>query len=287
MRFNHFLFFLILIPTTVFGKNANEQINKTNKEGSFNVCSYNIHFDQPNDSLGRWDRRRSMVLDLLSTSDIDMAGLQEVSPSQLADLKALGIFGTFGQGVNDGKVAVQNTILYRKSRFKLLESGIFWLSTTPSVSSRGWDAKNFRNCSWGKFKDKQTKKIFYFFTAHFDHIGVEARLQSAYLVWNKINEITHGAPAFFMGDLNSEERTEPIQYLNEKMDNARECSLTEPTGPYGTGHGFRINVKVRRIDYIYVSRNKVSVQEYHTLDQLYKGKAPSDHWPVCIKAKIK
>ena len=251
---------------------------------ALHIVSFNIHYDKKGDPQGSWESRKEMVMDIITSFDFDMAGLQEVSQSQLVDFQALGTYGTIGEGINGGTSGSQNTILYKKSRVELLDSGIFWLSSTPEYPSLGWDATFNRNCPWGKFRDRLSGKEFFFFDAHFDHYGEEARINSAYLVYSVIKEKTGGLPVFFMGDLNSEENSETIAFLNKKLSNARENSLTEPKGPVGTGHGFRINRNVRRIDYIYYSGENVQIVEFETIDRLYDGKAPSDHWAIRIKA---
>jgi endonuclease/exonuclease/phosphatase family metal-dependent hydrolase len=246
------------------------------------ICSFNIHYDKENDSIRSWDARKKMVLDLITTYNFDLVGAQEVKQSQLSDFKAMDIYGTIGEGINGGNSGMQNTILYKKTRFALLDSGIFWLSERPEIPSRGWDATYQRNCSWGKFRDNISGKEFFMFNTHFDHEGDEAKINSAYLIYQKITEIANETPALFMGDLNSEPDTEAIKFLNKKLTNAREASESTPTGPYGTGHGFRITTNVRRIDYIFSSKEKLSVKTYETIDKLYNGKAPSDHFPVFI-----
>lgn len=249
---------------------------------SISICSFNIHYDKENDSIRSWQARKDMVLDLIRTYDFDIVSTQEVKQSQFADFKAMGTYGTIGEGINGGTSGMQNTILYRKSRFTRLDSGVFWLSDHPEIPSRAWDATYARNCAWGKFKDNQTGRIFFIFDAHFDHQGTEAQINSAYLICRKINEMAGEDPAFFMGDLNSEPETETIRYLSKKLTDTREVSVTEPKGTCGTGHGFRINVHVRRIDYIFTTPGKVIVNSFETINKLYNGKAPSDHFPVCI-----
>lgn len=272
------LSFFLLSVASLYAENTSDTLH---------ICTFNIHYDKENDTLRSWQSRRSMVMQVISDYNFDLVGCQEVKQSQLADLKAWGIYGTIGEGIGGKTSGVQNTILFKLSRFDLLDSGVFWLSETPEVPSRSWDAKFNRNCSWARLKDKQTGKEFFFFNSHFDHQGVESRISAAYLVYAKIKEIAGSSPSFFMGDLNSTPESEPIQVLDRKMANARENALVPPLGPYGTGHGFRINKNTRRIDYIFVSKQNVAVTEYETVDRLFEGKAPSDHWPVRIKALLK
>ena len=277
MNIYHKIFFIIFICSS-FGMDAQIPASKE----TLRICSFNIHYDKENDSIRSWKARKEMVLDLIRTYDFDLIGTQEVKQSQLADFRAMDVYGTFGEGINGGNSGMQNTILYKKTRFALLDAGTFWLSERPEIPSLGWDATYQRNCSWAKLKDQVSGKELFIFNTHFDHEGNEARINAAYLICQKITEIAKDAPALLMGDMNSEPESETIQFLNKKLTNAREASESTPTGPYGTGHGFRITTNVRRIDYIFSSKEKLSVKTYETIDKLYNGKAPSDHFPVFI-----
>ena len=115
-----------------------------------------------------------------------MAGLQEVLIGQKKDLmKLLPDFGWIGVGRTDGKEKGELApIIYQKKRFELLEEGTIWLSETPQIPSKGWDAALNRIVTWGKFKDKYTTKVFYFFNTHFDHRGVTAREEGARFLIN-------------------------------------------------------------------------------------------------------
>ena len=71
-----------------------------------------------------------------------------------------------------------------------------------SVGMMGWDAVCVRIATWAKFKDKATGKIFMAVNTHFDHVGEEARRQSALLIIRKIKEIVGERPAVVTGDFN-------------------------------------------------------------------------------------
>jgi endonuclease/exonuclease/phosphatase family metal-dependent hydrolase len=139
-------------------------------------------------------------------------------------------------------------------------------------------------------KDKQTGKIFYYFVTHFDHLGEDARLQSAQLMIDTIAKIAQGYPAILSGDLNAIESDAPIVALKDRFTDPRTVTLTPPQGPYGTGHGLRINIGVRRIDWFFMDngtgQNLWETEEYEVIDTVYDGKCVSDHWPVRIKVKL-
>ncbi len=157
------------------------------KKEPITVASYNLRYNNPGDGVNAWPNRKEMVKALVRYHDFDLFGVQEALRGQLIDLAEMNEFAFLGKGRDDGKEAGEHSaIFYKKDRFDVLNSGDFWLSQTPDKPGKGWDATCCnRICSWAKFKDKTTKKTFYFFSVHFDHQGVEARRESGKLMVRK------------------------------------------------------------------------------------------------------
>jgi endonuclease/exonuclease/phosphatase family metal-dependent hydrolase len=253
------------------------------------VASYNLRYNTANDGVNAWPNRKEMVKGLIRYHEFDIFGTQEVLRDQLNDLAQMEEFAFTGKGRDDGKEAGEHSaIFYRKARFKLLQSGDFWLSETPDKPSLGWDATCcHRICSWAKFRDQQTGKEFYFFSAHFDHQGVEARRQSGKLMAEKIKQIAGKAPVIFVGDLNSTPDTEQVQVIQTVLNDAYRVSATPPYGPAGTFNGFKLDAPLEnRIDYVFVSKG-IDVLRYAVLTDHKEQRYPSDHLPVVVKAIIR
>ncbi len=92
--------------------------------------------------------------------------------------------------------------------FDLLDKGDFWLSETPEKPGPGWDARLNRICSWVKLRHKRSQKIFFVFNAHYDHQGVQARVNSSLLILDKMKSIAGRQPALLTGDLNGDHQSE-------------------------------------------------------------------------------
>ena len=163
------------------------------------VATYNIRNENEGDAAkgNGWDARYPWICSLIEFEGVDIFGSQEVLEGQLSDmLAALPEYGYIGAGRDDGKTKGEYApVFYRKDRFKVLDGGWFWLSETPEVPSRGWDAALPRICTWGHFKDMETGKKIWFFNLHMDHVGKQARVESAYLVQQKMKELGKGIPA--------------------------------------------------------------------------------------------
>lgn len=187
-----------------------------------------------------------------------------------------------------GKRRVNTRQFYtKKNRLKLLDSGDFWLRENPDEPGKGWDATCCnRICSWGKFKDLETSKVFFFFSVHFDHQGVVARKESAKLMVKKIQEIAGNTPVICAGDFNSTPESEQIQTMQTLLSDSRLVTQTPPYGPYGTFNGFKFDSPLDNlIDYIFVSK-QVRILKYGVLTDNVDRRYPSDHLPVVVKAVI-
>jgi endonuclease/exonuclease/phosphatase family metal-dependent hydrolase len=252
------------------------------------IATYNLRYNNPKDSVNAWPNRKEWVKSLIRYHEFDIFGTQEGLRSQLNDLAEMTEFAFLGKGREDGKQAGEHSaIFYRKNRFKVLQSGDFWLSETPDKPSLGWDATCCnRICSWAQFSDLKTKKTFYFFSVHFDHQGVIARRESGKLMVQKIKEIAKNEPAICVGDFNSTPDTEQIKAMQTLLQDAHQVAKMPPYGPEGTFNAFKFNAPMGdRIDYIFVSK-QIGVQKYGVLSDSKEQRYPSDHLPVVIEVVI-
>lgn len=252
------------------------------------VATYNLRQINSHDGANVWSNRKEAVKGLVRFHEFDIYGTQEGFLNQLTDLLEVEGFAYTGHGREDGKDAGEHSaILYKKDRFKLLDSGDFWLRETPDKPGLGWDATCCnRICSWGKFRDLETSKEFFFFCVHFDHQGVVARIQSGKLMVKKIQEIAGKSPAICVGDFNSTPETEQIKTMQTLLKDSRQASVTPPYGPKGTFNGFKFDSPLTElIDYIFVSP-KINVLKYGVLTDNVEQRYPSDHLPVVVKLEI-
>ncbi|MGB3006797.1 MAG: endonuclease/exonuclease/phosphatase family protein [Chitinophagaceae bacterium] len=250
------------------------------------VMSYNIRLDVASDGENRWDARKDKVAGLMNFYEADFIGGQEVQHHQLKYLQEnLNGYSYIGVGRDDGKEAGEySCVFYKKEKFEVLQQSTFWLSPTPDSVSKGWDAAFKRVCTYGLFKDLNSKKKFWVLNTHFDHVGLVAREESAKLIIAKIKQLNSrkNYPVVLMGDFNSRPADAAIKYLNQSMLNARVVSKEPAYGPADTWNGFKFKEKPDGcIDYIFVSDDRrISITKFATLTDSYDMKYPSDHMPV-------
>jgi endonuclease/exonuclease/phosphatase family metal-dependent hydrolase len=247
------------------------------------VATFNLRYANEKDSGNLWKDRLPAVAALIRYHGFDIMGTQEALNVQLEDLSAaLPGFARHGIGRDDGRQAGEHSaIFYRTDRFELLDKGDFWLSPTPGKPGPGWDATLNRLCSWVRLRDRQTGMSFHVFNAHYDHRGVQARIESSRLVLRKVREVAGDGPAVFMGDLNGGRQSEWYRELAGsgilKDSHALSPTAYEPNGSF---NGFRHDaVQADVIDHIFVTRH-FTADRWAVLTDTYRGRFPSDHFPV-------
>lgn len=245
------------------------------------VISYNIRYNNPDDGDNIWDNRKANSVVMVNMEKPDFLCVQEAYYVQLSYLlENLPEYDYIGVGRDDGKQGGEHmAILYDKVRFEVVEHGDFWLSATPDVCSRGWDAACHRIVTWGCFRDKQTGKHVYCFNTHLDHVGEVARRESVKLITQRVKEIVKDkkVPIFLTGDFNSDINSDIFDPLKKVMKQARkDAPVTDNKGTFN-GWGSAPNNIV--IDHIFYKNAKPVM--FNTLNENKYGRALiSDHYPI-------
>ncbi len=255
------------------------------------VMTWNIRYNNPDDGENAWPLRKNQVTDLILFHAPDVIGMQEALLGQVNDIASrLPGYDWVGVGRDNGINAGEySPIFYDSRRFQLKEQGWFWLSETPEIPSKGWDAALPRICTYIKLEEYDGRRNFWVFNTHFDHVGDEARKEAAKLIFDKIKELNDDKlPVILTGDFNLTPDTDPMKWLMRKMHDTRDMSEAEPYGPVGTFNGFDFNSPLQnRIDYIFVNRKVTAVRKYGVLTDSYDQKYPSDHLPVYVELWFK
>jgi len=250
------------------------------------IISYNIRYDNNWDVENSWKIRRKKISQILIQYSPSIVGIQEGLLNQVQYIDSSLInYDYVGVGRDDGKEKGEFCAIYfDTTRYVLLKNSTFWLSETPDTISVGWDAALERICTYGLFKDRITRKAFWVFNTHFDHIGIIAREKSSELILKRINKINRQSlPVILMGDFNSIPNSPPVKEIITELSDALQISLEKLQGPRGTFNGFNEDLPIeQRIDYIFTNRLKV-LSYTHINDRLDNNRHISDHLPVMIK----
>lgn len=255
------------------------------------AMTYNLRLDVSSDGENKWNNRKNLLAKQIEFYEPDFLGVQEALPQQMHYLDSTMIAYDFiGVGRDDGKEKGEfSAIFYNKSKFKVLQQSTFWLSQHPDKPGLGWDAACNRVCTYGLFENLKTKKKFWIFNTHFDHIGTVARMESAKLILAKIKELNKANYPFVLtGDFNLTEDNESIKKITETLYDAKKVAKLNH-GPEGTWNAFDFSKPVtERIDYIFIPKDKnVSVKKYATLSDNKNLRYFSDHLAVLADIEIK
>ena len=255
---------------------------------SLTVASYNLRNANGSDSArgDGWGQRYPVIAQMVQYHDFDIFGTQECFLHQLKDMKeALPGYDYIGVGRDDGKDKGEHSaIFYRTDKFDIVEKG--------------------------DFKCKDTGFEFLFFNLHMDHIGKKARVESAFLVQEKMKELGRGKnlPAILTGDFNVDQTHQSYDAFVSKgvlCDSYEKCDYRYALN--GTFNNFDPNSFTEsRIDHIFVSpsfhvkRYGVLTDTYRSVREnskkedvrdcpeeitikAYEARTPSDHFPVKVE----
>ncbi len=256
------------------------------------VMSFNIRYGTAKDGDNHWDKRKEFLIETIKAFDPDLLGTQETLGFQRDYLaEKLSGYDVLGVGRDDGRENGEMTALYfKRSRFEKLDGGHFWLSETPDIpGSKSWDTSLTRMVTWVKLRDRGQPKArpLMFFNTHFDHRGVQARIESARLIRRRVVETNKTCRVIVTGDFNMGEGSEayralfdPIEGQPSPVRDAYRVAHPERASDEGTFSSFKAGARSgQRIDWIGVS------QEWRVLkaaiDRTERdGRTPSDHFPV-------
>ena len=140
-------------------------------------------------------------------------------------------------------------------------------------------------------KDKTTGKEFIFINTHFDHLGKQARIESAKLLKSKATELAAERQLILSGDFNLEPESEGIQTITKpegKNTLVNSSNVAEIAyGPKWTFTGFK-NLpfdQLIEIDYIFL-KNIKTVYRYAVISEKLNDLQLSDHCPVFVQLEL-
>ena len=255
------------------------------------ILTYNLRVDFGGDGENNWEFRRDLLANQIAFYNPDFIGTQEGKWHQLHYIDSLLTNHIYiGTSRDNSKTEGEFcAIFYNKNKYKCLSESTFWLSPTPEIRSRGWDAAYDRICTYALFEDLKTRKQFYVFNTHLDHIGEVAKAKGAELIVERIKLVNlKNLPVILMGDFNSEPNSVAYQTISKFMNDSKLISQSKPFGPSGTFNTFKFHEPVTYlIDYIFTTKGNIDVLKHAVSSDSKDCKYPSDHLPVYIEMAFK
>lgn len=285
---------LLLLSVVLFTMRANAEL-------PIRLITHNIRYATTSPFTGEkpWATRKPLLLNELKYNTLynseSFICLQEVLHNQLVDIMSgLGDeWDYIGVGRDDGKQAGEySPIIYRKAIWNVEKWKTVWLSETPDVPGKGWDAASVRIVTVGTFVHQASKKNVVGMCTHFDDQGSKSRTESAKLILKVIDDVTASnssakrLPVFLGGDLNSETSGSAYQILNAKNSSIQDVKDLSKWkyGDKNTFTGFQDSTAKTEIDHVFVGPRDTSDWEvigYAVLENKFEdGVYNSDHRAV-------
>src|SRR6185437_969139 len=146
--------------------------------------------------MNAWANRRALMVQVIEAQHPDILGTQELTQGQGEYLAAhLPGYAWFGQGRDGGTKGEHMGVFYRTDRLKVLRSGDFWLSDTPTVpGSITWGQPYPRMVTWARFRLRDGGGTFEYFNTHFTYRpeDVRPRMLSANEILQRIGKLPPG-----------------------------------------------------------------------------------------------
>lgn len=258
---------------------ADEQAADTLRILSFNIRCADVN------GVSADDRKSIVVRQILEVMP-DSVGLQEATSSwmQTLDHKLGLLYDWVGVDRDNGgsplaKDAGESCpVFYLKARFRLLDSGSFWLSETPDEPSYGPGAACRRICTWAKLEDRKSGSVYVHVNTHFDHVSEQARAEGAGIVSGFIAENFADVPVVFTADMNTRDTGAAYAAMTQTFSDTRLLAADAET--FGTFHACQPETHADYvIDYVLCSP-QFSVDAYRTVTKGVDGRFVSDHFPI-------
>ena len=260
------------------------QGNISKEEPFLRLMSFNIRNEAPEDTGAQtWEARKGPILKMWRELNPDVIGIQE-SQDKLAKylMENLREYDCIREG---------QMIMYRRSRFHRINSGVFWLSETPDIpESAGWDTRKPRKTIWIRLQDKETGREFSFYNTHMDNKGVEARINGAKVnVARMKEEAGERGAVVIVGDMNARYENPTSAPALDVFDTWMKAARTTApqTDDINSFNGFTTSSLLKGVsslDHIFY-RNFTPLC-FKTVNKNYGVPYISDHYPICFDCKF-
>ena len=226
--------------------------------------------------------RIERVIQMITNYMPDTFGVQEATPQwiKLLDREFGDLYEYVGEGRDGGNSGEYSAIFYNKTKFTVMESGTKWLSDTPDKVSKVPESSLNRIFTYALLRRMSDDKDIMFVNTHFEHTSDKARERQAVVLQNFLLEYTDDYPLVLTGDFNTTYSSKAFDLVQQgNVSDSMTLSETTYPGPTFTNFGTANSI----IDFIFVTPDTITVNDYRVCDEKINGNFPSDHHPVLIE----
>ena len=262
-------------------QNKRELVAAEQSADEIRVMSCNLRCITPLDPGKKsWFYRADLIVNNIEKENPGIIGFQEATKLQYKYMcDTLTGYDSVIEFRDKSIISEGCPIFYRTDLYELIDKGSFWLSETPDVMSKDWDAACYRICSYVILKEKASGKEFVVFNTHLDHVSDEARINGIAVVLDKIEQFG-SLPSMIMGDFNAAEGSQTYESATESFLDAK--YQTENTMESCTYEGYGASLGGKAIDHLMISKTGLEVKSYKVVTDTYDGVYPSDHFQLSV-----
>ncbi len=277
----------LLIITAVLFSSTAAFSKDSEQETNLRIVSINLSCDMQNISA-----RGSRMVDLLLSYSPDSIGTQEnglVYNGQWPEIfrKGLADYSRVGIGDTDEltkNCLMANYIYYDHTKYDLVDWGSVYLPSLRRLREISWDT-NARTVTWAILRNRHTGFTYAHFNTHISFESDEDNRFQMSIVAKMVSQLADiGYPVFASGDYNSSEGSESYRIMMSEPGIGDPKHLADRSESKGTfrGWNYRSLEGGSPIDFIFVSKDMIHVNEYSVIDTYVDGVALSDHCGVFI-----
>ena len=250
------------------------------------VGTFNIHYISPTQEKMLWEQRRQAVVEVLRRGEADIIGFQEMETfvgghwnreNRQLDWVLENFPEYTAASVGDPRLYPSTQpIVYRSSRFQVLDQGFFFFSPQPDrIYSRPWKGRYPAFCSWTRLQDSRSGSSFYVYNVHLDYSSLRNRLNSSKLIAERIVSREHSEDGvILLGDFNAAKFFRPVRIVaGSGLSVARTRGST-----YHFNRGIRIQPAIDHVLY----SDAFAYRRTRVLRDRLDGIWASDHYPVFV-----
>lgn len=275
------------VTTVDFGEITVEGVPQR-KDGTTRVLSYNLRC--ANDPEGSVKNRSQLVVEVLKAYAPDTFGVQEATGKWISILdRELGDkYERVGEPRDKlGYFSEYSAVYFLKDKYKLLDSGTFWLSETPEVKySSSFDSACVRIASWAMLEDKESGVKYTHINTHLDHVLESTRVGQIGVLTQKLKEFQKEGTVVVTGDFNTYRDGDVYAQMLEITDDTQKIAKSSEDGITYHNYGKVKDEGQGPIDFIFVTKG-TKAENYNIIDNTFSNMYPSDHYAISSDIYLK
>jgi len=241
-----------------------------------------------------WENRAMLNVATIRKYSPDLIGFQELMTGNMETYREhLTEYDHFmGPEYGNNAPHCYPTIFWKSSRWSLLNSGGFWLSTTPERHSGDWGTACIRSAAWVKLRDMKSGFTIVHLNTHLDHRCELARVEGAKVILDQLRQLDcDNAPCLVTADFNCGPQSDVYAlFLDNGFGDTFLHAGNDDSEEAFTFHGFEGDQRSKRtrMDWILLrdEHNGATTRSCFIARDQQPPLYPSDHYPVVADLAI-